>query len=399
MEPRPAQRTAEVSPEIASESAASAEGPAAAHRDHRRGLELSGIAILVLCLGVGLLMLFAADPYVPPWLWVLLLVGCLGGLILAVAEHFGRWTQHLLYAVSVLCSWALLLSLPNQGMIVVILVVVAAAGSYLLPIRAVLGVIGLNCAVVMLHLMFHGVEPAEYLTVTAFYAVIHLASMFSTYALYRESLLRAELEEKNLDLETAGVLLEDSAKTAERLRISRELHDAVGHQLTVLNLELEAAAHRVEESSQGRAHVERAQQVAKDLLGEVRGTVGELRRRSPGDLEDHLRRLAAAVPSLEIHVEVAGDLPELDEQRQEALLRAAQEMITNAVRHAEAQELSLELLQEEGETMLRGTDDGYPPKSITFGNGLSGLQERVRLLGGELGVVTRPAFTVEVRLP
>lgn len=66
---------------------------------------------------------------------------------------------------------------------------------------------------------------------------------------------------------------------------------------------------------------------------------------------------------------------------------------------AEAQELALTLSQERGEIVLRGTDDGHPPKAITFGNGLSGLQERVRLLGGELLVTTRPEFAVEVRLP
>lgn len=365
--------------------------------------QYSGAAILILCLGLGAVLFFAADgTSIPGALWLVLLVVCVAGLFIAGDPSQPRRRAVAAYSVSAVCSWILIASLPPQnfGMLVVLLVVVAAVGSYVLPLWATGVVIALNMTVVLLVFLLHDAPLADLSIGTIFYTIIHIAAVLSTYALYRESMLRAELEEKNVELETAGVLLEDSAKTAERLRISRELHDAVGHQLTVLNLELEAAAHRVEQTSAGRDHIQRAQQVAKELLAEVRGTVGELRRRSSGDLQAHLRQLADAVPSMDIYVEVGTEqLPELDEQRQEALLRAAQEIITNAVRHAEAQELALTLSLEQGEIVLRGTDDGFPPKTITFGNGLSGLQERVRLLGGELQVTTRPAFTVEVRLP
>lgn len=387
---------------------------AAAAPRPRRWEELSGVAILLLCLGVGLLMLaVGGGPYVPGWLWVAVLVGCLTATFFAASGLLTFLWQRLTYAAAVLSSWALLLTMPNQGMIVVILVVVAAVGSYIIPIPAVLGVIALNCAVVLGHLMAHGVEPVEYLAVTAFYAIIHLASMFSTYALHRESELRAELEEKNVELEAAGVLLEDSAKTAERLRISRELHDLIGHQLTVLNLELEALKHLTSRTQQPepaagpqpardavrlRSHIDQAAAVAKDLLHDVRSTVGELRQSDPGDLQENLERLAAAVPSLEIHVEV-DDAVTVDDQESAALVRAAQEIITNTVKHAEAQELSLTVAGEGPDTVLTGINDGLAPKRITPGHGLTGLRERVELLGGELKVSSSPQFTVEVRLP
>lgn len=102
------------------------------------------------------------------------------------------------------------------------------------------------------------------------------------------------MEQKNLELEAAGVLLENSAATNERLRISRELHDLIGHQLTVLNLELEAAKHR--EGSQAHQHVDQAANVAKDLLANVRTTVGELREAGPRGLQQSLERMAGAVP-------------------------------------------------------------------------------------------------------
>ncbi len=370
---------------------------AAAAPRRRRWEEFSGVAILALCLGVGLLMLaVGGDPYIPHWLWAVLLLGCLAATFFAASGMLSTPWQRLTYAAAVISSWALLLTMPNQGMIVVLLVVVAAVGSYIIPIPAVLGVIALNCAVVLGHLMAHGVEPLEYLAVTAFYAIIHLASMFSTYALHRESGLRAELEQKNVELEAAGALLESSATTAERLRISRELHDAVGHQLTVLNLELEAARHRAD--GPALAHIDRAAGVAKELLTDVRNTVGELRESGPGDLQGSLERLAAAVPSLEIHVEVDSSLL-LDDQQAAALVRAAQEIVTNAVRHSEARELSLVVAREGPATVLTGANDGLAPKSITPGHGLTGLRERVGLLGGELSIFSSPQFTVQVRLP
>lgn len=377
---------------------------AAPGRQRRRWEEFSGIAILVLSLGVGLLMLAVGQaPYIPRWLWAVLLIGCLFATFLATSGLLtGPW-HRLAYTGAVLSSWTLLLTMPNQGMIVVLLVVVAAAGSYILPMPVVLGVIVMNCAVVLVHLVTHAVAPMEYLAVTAFYAIIHLASMFSTYALHRESGLRAELEQKNVELEAASVLLESSAKTAERLRISRELHDAVGHQLTVLNLELEAAGYKAHRMTGGGAedvcaHIDRAAGVAKELLADVRATVGELRATGPGHLREHLERLAAAVPSLDIFVEVPPRV-DADEQQMQTLVRAAQEVITNTVKHAEAHELSIRLEQDAGELRMVCVNDGLAPGRIVEGHGFTGLRERLEPLGGTLTVRPSPFFTVEVALP
>lgn len=379
------------------QSAAEQAGSAAGHRTTQRAQAYSGIAILVLCLAVGILLLAAGyEPRLPTWLWLLLFLGCLTSALLAVSGLAARRTALVLYGVSVISSWVVVLVMPNQGMLAVLLIVVAAVGSYVLPLWAVLVVIVLNCAVILGHLMALGAVPLEYLSSTAFYLIIHLAAMLSTYAQVRESRLRAELEQKTTELETASVLLEDAAKTGERMRISRELHDLIGHQLTVLNLELEAAKHR--EGQQARQHIDQAAAVARELLADVRTTVGELRDAGPGDLRAALRRIASAVQSLEIRVEVAEEVT-VDEQQAEALLRAGQEIITNAVKHAEATELLLAVDREHSQVRLTGTNNGIAPRTVVFGHGLQGLRERVELLGGTLNLRPHPHFTVEVRLP
>lgn len=357
----------------------------------------SGLAILCLCVGVGVVvLLLGPDPYIPSGWWLLLLITCVTSGFLAVSGTVEGRGNHLVYAAAVLSSWALLLSVPSQGMLVVLLVAVAAVGTYIVPVWAALLVVLLNCAVILGALVFHGAGPAEYLAATIFYAIIHLASILSTYALQREARLRAELEQANVQLTAASLLLEDSARSAERLRISRELHDLIGHQLTVLNLELEAAKHR--EGAPGRAHVEQAAEVAKELLGSVRTTVGEMRAAESSDLSSHLTRLADAVPSLRIVVDVDPGV-HLQEQHTAAFVRAAQEIITNAVKHSEAQVLTLEVQPVHDSVVLTGSNDGLAPTSVSPGHGLLGLRERVELLGGRLEVTSHPRFSVEVSLP
>ncbi|GAA4917057.1 sensor histidine kinase [Nesterenkonia rhizosphaerae] len=358
----------------------------------------SGAGIGALCLGIGLLLLFLGpEPYIPRGLWFGLFLASLFSVVWAVGGEMSRRKSQMTYCGAVVLSWLVLLTIPDQGMLVVLLVAVAAVGSYLLPLWAVGVVVALNCCVVAVQFLIRGTHLIDLTISVAFYLIIHCASVLSTYTLHKESALRAELEQKNVELEAAGVMLEDSAATAERLRISRELHDTVGHQLTVLNLELEAARH-LAQNGPANEHVERAAGVAKQLLAEVRATVGELRASGSADLQASLQRLAAAVPSLDIHVEVDPAVS-VDDQQAEALLRAAQEIITNAIKHSEAQELTLSVRREGTDTVLTGTNDGYAPKVVTFGHGLTGLRERVELLGGNLSVSSSPNFTVEVRLP
>jgi signal transduction histidine kinase len=206
--------------------------------------------------------------------------------------------------------------------------------------------------------------------------------------------MRTELARAHVDLRAAGVLLEESARTAERLRISRELHDLIGHQLTVLTLNLEAARHL--EGDAAREHVERADRVARELLGDVRATVGEMRER-PTDLAAALRSLVDGVPGLEVEIEVDPALS-LGEEQQVALLRLAQEAVTNTLRHSGAAHLRIDVSGEGGAVTLLARDDGAGAAAPRLGNGLRGLRERFEQLGGELTVESGPGFTVRGRL-
>ncbi|MEU4580454.1 histidine kinase [Nonomuraea sp. NPDC023979] len=379
---------------------------AVGHKGGRRADDFARHAIVGLSLVIGVLTLAMDELAMPAWTWSATLAVWFAATNLSVSRLPGRTGQLLLYGCAVLTSWVLLMTVSSSGsMAVTLLIVIAAMGTYLMPMGWVLCVVVLNCAVTSAYAWSAGADLVKTIASGVFYLIVHLAVVSTAYAMSREALLRAEMEQKTLELEAAGVLLEDSAASSERLRISRELHDSLGHQLTVLNLELAAAQHRLEKEAaqhgEGPAvleHLRRAGGMAKDVLADVRSTVGELRVPSQADVQQDLERLARAVPSLEIHVEVDAEV-EADEERSTVLVRVAQEIITNTLKHAGAAELALTVKLEDGTLTLTGINDGTTPGSITMGNGLTGLKERLKPFGGHLTIRTTPQFTVEARLP
>lgn len=102
--------------------------------------------------------------------------------------------------------------------------------------------------------------------------------------------------------------------------------------------------------------------------------------------------------SLEIHVEVDTEV-QTDEEISATVVRAAQEIITNAIKYAEATELVLTVTLDNDMLTLTGANDGVAPQTITPGHSLTGLRERLEIFGGDLEIRPTPHFTVEARLP
>ncbi|MGO3085755.1 sensor histidine kinase [Ancrocorticia populi] len=368
------------------------------HRDSRRADNIAGYAFFGLCATVSVITLVTAEIAIATGLWIALLVFWFVTTLASNDTRIPHRFQILLYLCSVFSSWLLLafVSSPNTGLMPILLVTAAAVGALVVALRWVFVVIALNCTVIFVHMWLGGVSQVNAIASAIFYLVIHVAVAFTAYSGIREAQLRQQLEQKNLELEAAGVLLEDTAASAERLRISRELHDLIGHQLTVLNLELEAAKHL--DATNAQEHVERAGAVAKELLSDVRRTVGDLREAKQGNLKERFERLSGSVPSLAIHIDMDEDIS-TDDDVSATLVRAAQEIITNTIKHAEASRLTLSIRQIDGNVIFEAWNDGITPSEVSLGHGLTGLKERVERLGGHLRVSTRPYFTVRAEIP
>jgi signal transduction histidine kinase len=197
------------------------------------------------------------------------------------------------------------------------------------------------------------------------------------------------------------------ATMAERNRLAREIHDHVGHYLTTINMQLEAARAVMEENPvKARSAIEKAQVLAREGLGQIRSSVTALRtlptenRSLPEALADLIREAQTEDVAVSLHI--PDTLPQLSTQVKFTLYRIAQEGLTNARKHAHADHIELTLdCPEASMVTLRVKDDGVGSLSTTGGFGLLGAHERVQALGGQLRTVSTPrqGFLLEVELP
>ncbi|BBG01026.1 MULTISPECIES: sensor histidine kinase [Pseudonocardia] len=367
---------------------------------------VAGMIMTALCLILAVPMALeqldpsGGRPLGPSWLWWAIYAVFLAALILGgwLDEWIGAAPTRWLLAVMVVAAAALVLLAPAFGWLPILLVFTAALSVYHVPYRVTAVIVLLNCGVVVVVGMLGGSQSlAGSLTAGAIYLMLQLSSVLLLVALRREERSRAQLAEAHAELAAAGAVLAETSRAEERLRISRELHDLVGHQLTALALELEIATHRDDKAE----HVDRARGIARDLLADVRSTVGELRRRAP-DLTGTLQRITAQLPRPEVHLTVADDV-EADEEHTVAVIRCVQEILTNAIRHADAANVWIEIdPAAEGGLRLHARDDGRGATGeIVPGNGLRGLAERTGAFGGtvDFGAAAPRGFTVTAVLP
>lgn len=212
-----------------------------------------------------------------------------------------------------------------------------------------------------------------------------------------EIVAREELARTNAELRAAQTLLHESARLGERLRIARDLHDVMGHTLTTLTIHLDVAARLT--SGSAAQHVTHARTAAGELLDQVRSVVSRFRI-EPLDLRPALEALAAGTQGLKVILRLPPDLAVADPARAETIVRCVQEVITNALRHARAHELVIEMLNEGGGLSITARDDGRGGR-LAPGNGLSGMRERFEHLGGSLAISSAEGagFTVRGILP
>ena len=208
----------------------------------------------------------------------------------------------------------------------------------------------------------------------------------------REARARAELSRTNAELLSTRELLEESARLGERLRIARELHDTMGHHLAGLSLNLEALAQR----EVAAPSLETARSLTRRLLDDVESVVDALGRGPGIDLSRALAALVAEIPRPRVHVEAEGlALP--DPQRAHALLRCCQEIVTNAVKHADADNVWIAIRVREGSVELLARDDGSGASRLGAGQGLAGMRRRLEEMGGALDLETEPGAGFQVR--
>jgi len=342
---------------------------------------------------------FVADVARTPWLFASYLgFGmCYWWLTRGLGRAAASWLDRILLLV--LTVLALAVSYFNgSGLGSILLMVAAGVIPWLLPAGSGIVLLLLSqLAVLPIYYSVFRMPLFEALMQSLLYAGFSLFIYVTSLIARQQAEAREEQRRLNAELRATRALLAESARVNERTRISRELHDLLGHHLTALSLNLEVASHLTE----GRAqeHVRQAHTLARLLLTDVREAVSQLRDASGGiDLAAALRPLADHVPALDIELDVQSPLAVDDPERAHVVLRCTQEIITNAVRHAAASHLRIRVWREAGAVVLEARDDGQGADGLIPGNGLSGMRERIDQCGGTLDIQTRRGAGFGLRL-
>jgi signal transduction histidine kinase len=279
-----------------------------------------------------------------------------------------------------------------------LLVLVAAQLGWFMSLRHALLWVAAQ-AVLMGAILSVGWPLRTTLSLMATYVGFQVLALFSCFLAASEASARSGLARANNELRATGELLANASRLTERERISRELHDTLGHHLTALSLNLEAASHLAQDST--LVQIQRAQCVTKLLLSDLRGAVSALRGEDPIGLAQALKTLVAGVAAPQIHLVIFEDLAIDDPTRAHTVLRCVQEIITNAIRHAAASNLWIELARTGSGIAIRARDDGRGTKELRPGHGLTGMRERLEQVGGRLEIETQPAkgFQLNAWLP
>ena len=330
----------------------------------------------------------------------------------ALSKRAQTLSSALIYFVVQILLAATLLFLTKAPSIMMAMLPLAGQSVVLLPRRWMLAI----CVLLFLALFVPvsvrvGWQPAAVLDVFFLAGIIFVVVL--TQLVVNEQRARREVERLAAELRDANSKLreymaqvEELATTKERNRLAREIHDSLGHYLTVINVQIEAARVLMESDRlRSLDALGKAQTLAQEGLTEVRRSVTALRA-SPTEN----RPLAEALSALVDECRAAGVSTEflingtprsLSTQAELTLYRAAQEGLTNVRKHARARHASLTLDYTGEVVRLVIQDDGVGGAETNKGFGLLGVRERAQQLGGEVRVRTEAGqgFILEVGVP
>jgi signal transduction histidine kinase len=215
--------------------------------------------------------------------------------------------------------------------------------------------------------------------------------------------LLAELETSHQQLQVYSEEVADLATARERNRLARDIHDSLGHYLTVINVQLEKAlAFRKNKPEESDQAMRDAKRLASEALQDVRRSVSALRTtRELPDFRTMLQELVERMRTMQYHIDVRieGGEEAFAKPRLLVLYQVLQESFTNVQKHAEARKIEVHILFEAQEARLTVRDDGQgfqlailqqlgPGREGRYG--LQGIQERLESIGGTLSVQSAP---------
>lgn len=241
-----------------------------------------------------------------------------------------------------------------------------------------------------------------------FYLLFTAPGWFVGSLLQREKLRSAELARLAAELAAERERRTQTAVTAERTRIARELHDAVAHSVSVMTLQVGVVRRRLDALPTEQATLQQAELLGRRSVEELRRIVGLVRPSAPelaplpslAQLEDLLDQVRTA--GADVTLDRSGPLPLLAPPLDMSAYRIIQEALTNTLKHAPGAHVRVSLDTAGDRLEILVADDGPPlTAAVQPGNGLTGMAERVAMFDGTLAYGSHPdgGFAVAVSLP
>ena len=233
--------------------------------------------------------------------------------------------------------------------------------------------------------------------------VFHLSGWFLFYAaglavsVGASNIYFAQRNRTLAKLRMANDEIEHLAKVAERERIARDLHDVLGHTLSVITLKSELAGKLIDrDPERAGKEIREVEQISRQALHDVRDAIRGYRSQGlAAELAQAKATLETAGVAVQCDAATGLALPAVQES---VLSLAVREAVTNVMRHAQAHSCTLRLEQQNGSCRLEIADDGRGGAGYE-GNGLRGMRERVEMLGGTLVRETQAGTRLTITLP
>jgi signal transduction histidine kinase len=379
-------------------------------------IRLGAIAQLILGTALGIVVWQYWDIYsvqtvfLMPLVYIALVISsgkacalCLEDAIRKIKDepllHQRKWILYALVQTVLIIYFSYLYELasPTEDLTPILLIILTPqCAVYLTAWRALAVAVAANIPISIICATFSAFALFSVLMI--FHAIL---IGFVTRSLSEQKLLKS-LIKSNSELNATQLQLSESVKHDERLRISRDLHDKIGHQLVALNIQLEIASHLTD----GKAlkEVQESKSQAKHLLDDVRNVVSELRQheyKSMTEALDSLEiRLSSIKPSLKIHRRIDVDENTLTADTLDTLILVSQEALTNTIKHSQASLFSVTLFMDDTGYVLDIADNGNAPKTDSAGNGLKGIKERIEALKGNVSYgPQKDGFHIHATIP
>ena len=384
--------------------------------EHKQDSLLNAVSYFTL-ISIAISALLSLPKTASPWLILLNFV------LIAVLMSFNARCKTLRQSVIYLSLFTLLGTAffflgVNPGIYQILFFIISAQAMMMLPTWG--GLLWLTLLAVITGTAFWILDGLEegllnilvYSSGYLFFGIFGRTLMNAKEATRRSDELLSELQQAHQQLQDNVLQLEHLAVAKERNRLSREMHDALGHRLTVSTVQLEGAQRLIsDDPERSEEMITTAREQVLEALADLRKTVATLREPLETGLEfqQGLKSLIEdfeGATDLNVNLLVCENFPRLPDSHRLTFYRTVQEALTNVQRHANAKNVWVQLdsssnlveltVEDDGEGFIQGGEPGKRTEDLGFG--LSGMRERAAQLGGECFFESRPGGGAQISI-